>query len=59
MYPYEKKKYQYADALDLKHPETKPVAAEHNTKQSKFFCVTANNKKGKAIPNSLIAFFFN
>ncbi|CEP12114.1 hypothetical protein [Parasitella parasitica] len=34
MYPYQEKEHIYNDALDLKHPAPKPVAAAHNMKQT-------------------------
>lgn len=36
MFPYKEEQHIYKDALDLKHPEPKPVATEHNLKQSKY-----------------------
>lgn len=35
MFDYKEEKHIYKDALDLKHPESTPVAKEHNLKQSK------------------------
>lgn len=35
MFDYKDEKHIYKDALDLKHPESTPVAKEHNLKQSK------------------------
>lgn len=37
MFPYIEKDFLYADALNLKYPETKAPAAKHHAKQSKYF----------------------
>ncbi|CAO0801857.1 unnamed protein product [Mucor circinelloides] len=34
MFDYKEEKHIYKDALDLKHPESTPVAKEHNLKQT-------------------------
>ncbi|KAK4512360.1 Transmembrane 9 superfamily member 2 [Mucor velutinosus] len=34
MFDYQDKKHIYKDALDLKHPESQPIAKEHNLKQT-------------------------
>lgn len=39
MFDYKNEKHIYKDTLDLKHPESQPVAKEHNLKQSKSICI--------------------